>query len=95
MSAWLYIVECSDGSYYTGTTRTSLELRIAQHNTGHFDGYTTKRRPVSLCFSERFERIEDTISAERQIKGWSRSKKQALIEGDFARLQDLSKRRSK
>jgi putative endonuclease len=72
--AWLYILRCADGSYYTGTTRTDMEIRFAQHQTGHFDGYTATRRPVVLVYSEYFDRIVDAIAAERQIKGWSRAK---------------------
>ena len=92
MSAWLYIVKCNDGSYYTGTTRTCLERRIAEHNAGSFAGYTSVRRPVVLAYSQHFERIEDAIQAERQIKGWSRAKKEALIRGDFDELRALAKR---
>src|SRR5689334_23824631 len=73
--AWLYILRCSDGSYYVGTTRSSLELRIAQHNAGTFGGYTNSRRPVELVFSEWFDRITDAIENERKLKGWSRAKK--------------------
>ena len=51
VGAWLYILRCADGSYYTGTTRSDLEIRISQHETGHFDGYTATRRPVTLVFS--------------------------------------------
>jgi putative endonuclease len=93
MSAWLYILKCSDGSFYTGTTRASLEQRVAQHQAGDFDGYTATRRPVKLVLSESFERITDAIAAERQIKGWSRTKKEALVAGDFSRLQSASRRR--
>ncbi len=92
--AYLYIVKCSDGSYYVGTTRSSLEARIAEHNAGTFAGYTTSRRPVELVFSEWFVRITDAIEAERRLKGWSRAKKEAFIRGDFALLQQLAKRRS-
>jgi putative endonuclease len=70
VGAWLYILRCADGSYYTGTTRTDLEIRLAQHQTGHFGGYTATRRPVVLVYSEYFDRIVDAIAAERQIKGW-------------------------
>jgi len=94
MGAWLYILRCSDGSYYTGTTRTDLEHRIAQHQSGHFPGYTETRRPIELAYSEHFEQITDAIAAERQIKGWSRAKKEALMAGDFARLEVLSQRRT-
>jgi putative endonuclease len=94
MGAWLYIIQCSDGSYYTGTTRGELELRIEQHQTGHFDGYTATRRPVVLKFAEYFDRIADAIAAEQQIKRWSRAKKEALIAGNFRRLSELAKRRT-
>jgi putative endonuclease len=90
MSAYLYILRCRDGSYYVGSTQTSLEQRIAQHDAGTFDGYTARRRPVLLVFHEHFERITDAISAERQVKGWRRDKKEALIRGDYAALRELS-----
>jgi putative endonuclease len=92
--AFLYILLCADGSYYTGTTRTSLELRVAQHNDGTFYGYTTSRRPVVLVFSQWFDRVTNAVAAERQVKGWSRAKKEALIRGESARLPELSKRRT-
>jgi putative endonuclease len=82
--AWLYILRCSDGSYYVGTTRDSLESRMAEHNTGVFQGYTASRRPVELIFSQWFDRMTDAIESERQLKKWSRAKKEALIRGDFA-----------
>ena len=94
MGAWLHILRCADGSYYTGTTRTDLEIRVAQHQTGHFGGYTATRRPVVLVYSEYFDRIVDAIAAERQIKGWSRAKKEALIAGRFDLLRALSRRRT-
>ena len=92
--AWLYILRCSDGSYYVGTIRTSLESRVAQHNAGTFQGYTLTRRPVELIYSQWFDRITDAIENERKLKGWSRAKKEALIRGDFASLQQLAKRKS-
>jgi putative endonuclease len=92
--AYLYIVKCSDGSFYVGTTRSTLEVRIAQHNTGTFPGYTESRRPVELVYSEWFDRITDAIEAERRLKGWSRAKKLAFIRGDFSSLQQLAKRRT-
>src|SRR6516164_5971034 len=91
--AYLYILLCADGSYYTGTARLGLEQRVAEHNSGAYGGYTAQRRPVRLVFSQWFERITDAIAAERQVKGWSRAKKEALIRGDFDRLPELSKRR--
>ena len=77
-----------------GTARISLEQKVAEHNAGHYRGYTARRRPVSLIFSQWFERITDAIAAECQVKGWSRAKKEALIRGDFEALKMLSKRRS-
>jgi putative endonuclease len=79
-------------AYYTGTARNGLEARIAEHNSGTYDGWTARRRPVTLVYSAWFDRILDAIAAERQIKGWSRAKKEALIRGDFAALQNLSRR---
>lgn len=92
--AYIYIVRCSDGSYYTGSTREGLERRIAEHNSGFYGGYTAKRRPVELVFSQWFERITQAIEIERQIKGWSRAKKEALIHGDLESLPVLSRRKS-
>ena len=91
--AYLYILLCADGSYYTGTARMGLEARVAEHNAGSYGGYTATRRPVTLVFSQWFERISDAIAAERQVKGWSRAKKEALIRGDFELLRLLSKRK--
>ena len=91
---WLYILRCSDGSYYVGTTRGSLESRVAQHNTGTFQGYTASRRPVELIFSQWFDRITDAIENERKLEKWSRAKKEAFIRGDFESLQQLAKRKS-
>ncbi|MGY4451414.1 putative endonuclease [Bradyrhizobium sp. i1.3.1] len=91
--AYLYILRCVDGSYYIGTTRTELELRIAQHNAGTFGGYTKSRRPVTLVFSQWFDRITDAIECERKLKKWSRAKKEAFMRGDFAELHVIGKAR--
>jgi putative endonuclease len=92
VSAWFYMLRCSDGSYYTGTARDGLAARVVQHQAGAFDGYTARRRPVILAFQQEFQRVEDAIAAERQVKGWRRDKKEALIRGDFALLPALSRR---
>src|SRR6202012_2459679 len=92
--AFLYILRCADGSYYIGITRTTLEVRIAQHNSGALGGYTAVRRPVTLVFSQWFERITDAIENERKLKKWSRAKKEAFIRGDLEALRGLSARRS-
>jgi predicted GIY-YIG superfamily endonuclease len=92
MNAFLYIVRCRDGSYYVGTTRSSLDERIGAHNLGHYGGYTASRRPVELVFHQDFDRITDAIAAERQVKGWRRDKKEALIAGRFDLLPALASR---
>jgi|TARA_Y100000294_G_scaffold56667_1_gene53633 predicted GIY-YIG superfamily endonuclease len=93
VTAYVYIVRCADARYYVGTTRGSLEKRIAEHNAGIFGGYTKSRRPVSLVYHQGFEIIADAIAAERQLKGWSRAKKEALIDGNFEALRRLARRR--
>jgi predicted GIY-YIG superfamily endonuclease len=90
---WLYILKCADGSYYTGST-TNLERRIAEHQSGEIKGYTSSRLPVELVFSCEFQTENEAFIRERQIKGWSRAKKEALIRGDFDALVRLSKSRS-
>ena len=92
---WFYILLCADGTYYVGTSRQhDLETRVSQHNLGLFGGYTAKRRPVSLVYSVYFDCIADAIAYERQVKGWSRAKKEALIRGEYDLLPELSKRSS-
>ena len=92
---WLYVVRCTDGSFYTGTTRADVETRVGQHNAGMFpDSYTFRRRPVTLVFAEHFPTITDAIAMERQVKGWSRRKKQAMIDREWEILPQLSKRRT-
>ncbi len=93
--AFLYILRCADGSYYTGTARSGPEQRVAQHNAGTYDGCTARRRPATLVFSQSFDLITDAIAAERQIKGWSRAKKEAPIRGDFDQLRMLARRRER
>jgi putative endonuclease len=87
---WLYIILCSDGSFYTGST-SNLEKRMSEHELGTFEGYTSHRRPVRLVFSQMFNEVRYCIFAERQVKNWSHGKKQALIDGDFDLLHELAK----
>jgi len=94
MPAHVYILRCADGRYYTGSTRISLEARLAEHNAGTYNGFTAKRLPVTLVWSESLGRIDDAIVVERRIKGWSRAKKDALICGDWDEVSRLAKRRS-
>jgi putative endonuclease len=92
MVAFFYVLGCADGSYYVCTTRGALENRLAEHNAGHYGGFTAKRRPGRLLFAQEFERITDAIAAERQVKGWRRAKKEALIRAEFELLRQLSRR---
>ncbi len=91
--AFAYMLRCADGSFYIGSTSGPLDKRIAEHESGAFPGYTFNRRPVQLVWSESFEQITDAIAAERKIKGWSRAKKLALIEGDWDRVSKVARRR--
>jgi predicted GIY-YIG superfamily endonuclease len=90
----VYILRCSDSSFYTGHTNR-LEARLIAHQQGKIQGYTQKRRPVCLVFSEEMPTRQDVIAREQQIKGWSRAKKEALIARDWDRLVVLAQRSSK
>ena len=94
MGVNVYMLRCADGSYYVGSaTGDDLGPRIDQHNAGSFVGYTHSRRPVVLVWSEHFDRITDGIAVERQIKGWSRAKKEALLQSDWDKVGELARRR--
>ena len=88
-SYYVYLLKCSDASYYAGLT-DNLDLRIAQHQTG-FDSksYTYSRRPVKLVWTQVFPTHDEAFRCERQIKGWSRAKKEALIRGDWDGLREV------
>ncbi|MGH7090625.1 MAG: GIY-YIG nuclease family protein [Stellaceae bacterium] len=88
------MLRCADGSYYVGITRTSLERRVAEHNSGRFDGFTSRRLPVILVYHEEFANATDAITTERTLKDWSRAKKEALIRGDFAEIKALARGKS-
>ena len=90
LSHYLYILKCSDGSFYVGST-ANLENRLKKHNQGEGAAHTAKRRPVHLVYHEKFSNIDDAVKRERQIKRWSRTKKEALISGEIETLQKLSK----
>lgn len=94
MGAYVYILRCRDGGYYVGSARGSLEQRVAEHNAGTYGGYTKSRRPVELVYSQYFDRITDAIASERQLKGWSQAKKEALARGDFGLLVQLARNRT-
>lgn len=86
---YLYILECADGSYYTGST-WDLEKRLWEHQNGLGANHTAKHLPVTLVYCEECERIEDAYTREKQIQGWSRKKKQALMAGDMNKLHSLA-----
>jgi predicted GIY-YIG superfamily endonuclease len=91
MTFWVYMLQCADDSFYTGHT-DDLEKRLAQHNASSIPGcYTVNRLPVALVFSQPFETREEALRSERQIKGWSRAKKRALIRGDWNEISRLSR----
>ena len=92
--AYIYMLRCADGSYYIGSARRGLERRVDEHNKGVYGGYTSTRRPVTLVWAEHFLNITDAIAVERQLKGWSRAKKEALIRGDCGAIQLLANRRT-
>jgi len=85
----MYILQCSDGRYYTGSTN-DLEKRMEEHQNGGGSNFTHKNLPVSLMYFEEFQRIDDAFFREKQIQGWSRKKKEALMNGKFDLLHELA-----
>ena len=93
MAFWVYILRCADGSYYTGHT-DGLDARMAQHHGGDIAScYTYSRRPLQLVFSQDFSTREEALASERQIKRWSRKKKEAMLRGDWAEVSRLARPR--
>jgi putative endonuclease len=88
---YIYILECNNGNYYTGSTK-ELEKRIEQHNNGEGANYTKKHLPVNLVYYEEYDRIDEAFYREKQIQKWSRKKKKALIDGDLSNLPALAKK---
>ena len=89
MAFWVYILKCSDGSYYTGHTE-NLEVRVIQHQHGVTGGYTSTRLPVELVFSQAFPTRLEAIASECQIKGFSSEKKEAMMRGDWDEVSRLA-----
>jgi len=90
--SYVYILKCAGDSYYTGVT-SNIDQRMQQHESAFYpDCYTASRRPVELIFYAEFTNIGFAIDKEKQIKKWSRSKKEALINGDFDQLPNLAKK---
>ncbi len=85
----MYILECSDGSYYTGSTNNP-DVRIRQHQNGEGAQHTRKRLPVKLVYFEKFQRVDEAFYREKQVQGWSRKKKEVLISGTPGLLPGLA-----
>ena len=85
----VYILKCSDKSYYTGVTN-DIERRLSEHESGVASRYTKTRKPLKLMWTSDYVTPESAIACEKQIKKWTRAKKEALIKGDFERLRELS-----
>ncbi|MFC2080013.1 GIY-YIG nuclease family protein [Bacteroidota bacterium] len=92
MKAYMYILECANGMYYTGSTY-NLENRLIDHSAWAGSKFTRDKLPVKLVYYEEFERVEDAFNREHQIKKWSRKKKEALIKGDIQALKEAAKSR--
>lgn len=90
MTTGMYILRCSDGSYYVGSSR-NVEARAAQHASGAGAAYTRGRLPVELVFVQECESVAEAYGLEKKVQGWSRAKREALIRGDFALLPSLSR----
>jgi len=87
----MYILKCSDGTYYTGSTK-DVSVRLKQHESGQGANHTKKRLPVELVYYEQYDRIDHAFYREKQIQGWSRNKKEALIDGRIEELPSLAKK---
>ena len=88
---YVYILKCSDGSYYVGHT-DDLNKPISEHNVQMIDSYTKSRLPIEVVFMQHFASSDDAFKAERQIKGWTRKKKEALIAGNWEVVSRLAKK---
>lgn len=89
MKGYMYILKCANGYFYTGSTKY-LDLRIQQHQSGEGSNYTKKHLPVELVYYEEFNRIDEAFFREKQVQGWSRNKKEALIDGKFEKLPSFA-----
>jgi len=88
---YMYILKCSDGTFYTGSTKDLIK-RILEHQNGLGANYTKKHLPVELVYYEEFDRIDEAFYREKQIQGWSRKKKIALIENNKTILPLLARK---
>mgnify|MGYP003504435573 FL=1 len=94
MKGYMYILLCEDGSYYTGSSN-NLELRLKEHFAGEGSNHTKKHKPVKLLYYEEFAKIDEAFRREKQVQGWSRKKKEALINGEYEKLPEMAKSRQK
>jgi putative endonuclease len=92
--AWMYILRCSDGTFYVGSTN-SLNTRVHQHQQGNGAFYTTRRLPVELAYFEEYRNIAEAFAREKQVQNWSHAKREALIQRAFHTLPELSKKKFK
>ena len=90
MGFWVYMLHCRDRTFYVGHT-DDLEVRLAQHEQGTLGGYTHSRRPVKLVWCDELPTRYEALAAERQVKGWSRAKKLALIRDDWDRISCIAR----
>ena len=88
-AGFMYILKCANGAYYTGST-IDIERRFAQHQAGEGANFTKKHLPVELVYVEEFQRIDEAFYREKQVQGWSRAKKEALIQGQINLLHNLA-----
>ena len=94
MPFWVYILRCGDGSFYVGHT-DDLERRVAEHHAGTRGGYTAGRHPVVLVFAAEMPSRDEALAREKQVKNWSRAKKEALVASDWPRLSQLARGRAR
>ena len=88
---YVYMLGCADGHYYIGVT-DDLEKRLWQNETVFFPKcYTATRRPLQLLYAEHYTHIEQAKAREQQLKGWTRAKKEALMQQDWTTLKTLAK----
>jgi len=91
VKGYMYILKCFDDTYYTGSTKF-LERRVEEHNDGKGANYTKKKLPVKLIYFEEYDRIDFAFNREKQVQGWSRKKKEALMNGESNLLPKLAKK---
>ncbi|MFC3273148.1 GIY-YIG nuclease family protein [Agromyces mediolanus] len=92
---WMYIVRCTGGAFYSGSTNGDVEFRVAEHNAGLGANFTRRHRPVTLVYCEEWPTVAQAYEREKQVQGWGRAKKLALIEGRGSELPGLARGRQR